>query len=97
MAQAMLEPAPDGVIVAVRVVPRASPAGPVGVRDGAMLVRLASPPVDGAANDELIALLARLLGVPRRAVTIVSGARSRTKRVKVAGVTFRDVASRLPH
>ena len=65
------------------------------MRDGALLVRLAAPPVEGAANDALIALLADRLRVPRRAVQIVSGERARQKRVAVAGVTVDHVRSRL--
>ena len=49
------------------------------------VVRVAAPPVDGAANDALIAFLADALHVPRRAVRIVSGERSRQKRVAIAG------------
>ena len=78
---------PDGVVLAVRVIPRARKDEIAGTRDGALLVRLAAPPVDGAANDALIAFLADRLRVPRRAVQIVSGERGRQKRVAVAGVT----------
>lgn len=77
--------------LAVRVVPRASKAGIAGTRDGAILVRLGAAPVDGAANAELIDTLARALGVPRRAVTLVAGATSRSKRVRVEGLS-RDAA-----
>jgi uncharacterized protein len=70
----------------VRVVPRAGRSGFAGLRDGALLVRLAAAPVDGAANDELIALLARALHIPKRDITIISGERSRAKRVRVAGM-----------
>ena len=49
-------------------------------------VRLATPPVDGAANDALTALLAEKLAVPRQAVRIVSGASSRNKLVHVDGI-----------
>lgn len=52
----------------------------------ALKVRLAAPPVDGAANDALMLLLARELDVPRRAITIVSGASSRSKLVQVEGI-----------
>ena len=72
--------------IAVRVVPRAGRSGFAGLRDGALLVRLAAAPVDGAANDELIALLARTLHLPKRDISIVSGERSRSKRVRVAGM-----------
>ena len=68
----------------VRVVPRASKPGVAGVRDGALLVRLQSPPVEGAANDELIQLMAKTFAVPRRDVAIVSGEHSKLKRVAIA-------------
>jgi uncharacterized protein (TIGR00251 family) len=75
----------DGLIVNVRVIPRAGKSGLAGTRGDALLVRLQSPPVDGAANEELIAVLAEALGVSKRQVSIVSGSRSRHKRVHVAG------------
>ena len=68
----------------VYVVPRASRSEIAGERNGALRVRLASPPVDGAANRELIALLAKALSVPRSAVAIDAGHSSRTKRVTVS-------------
>ena len=70
----------------VRVIPRAGRNGFGGLRDGALVIRLAAAPVDGAANDELIALLARTLRIPKRDITIVSGERSRTKRIRIAGI-----------
>jgi len=75
------------VILTVRVIPRASKPGIAAVEaDGSLKVRLKSPPVEGAANDELVELLAKALGVPRRAVTITGGAHARTKRVNVDGI-----------
>lgn len=79
----------------VRVIPRAGRSGFGGLRDGALLVRLAAAPVDGAANDELIALLAKTLRIPRRAITIVSGERSRTKRVRIAGIDREQALEKL--
>lgn len=73
-------------VITVRVIPRAGKAGPAGTRDGALLIRLNAPPVEGAANAELIEVLARLFDVPKRSVTIVGGLRGRTKRVRIAGV-----------
>ena len=70
----------------IRVIPRAGRSGFAGLRDGALVVRLAAAPVDGAANDELIALIAKTLRIPKRDVTIVSGERSRSKRIRIAGV-----------
>lgn len=78
---------PDGVLVDIRVIPRAGRAGIAGVRNDALLVRLTAPPVDGAANSELIEVLADAFDVPKRAIAIVSGERSRTKRVRIVGRT----------
>ena len=91
----MITASRDGVVIDVRVVPRASHSGPAGTRDGALLLRLQAPPVDGAANAEVLDILADLLGVPRRAVTIVSGHQSRRKRIAVAGITVGDAATAL--
>ena len=77
------------------MIPRAGRSGFAGLRDGALLVRLAAAPVDGAANDELIALIARTLRVPKRDVSIVAGERSRTKRVRVAGLDAAQILARL--
>lgn len=85
----------DGALVDVRVTPRAGRSGIAGVRDGALLVRLAAAPVDGAANTELIAVLAEALGLPKRHVEIVSGDRSRSKRVRVAGLNAAQVLAAL--
>jgi uncharacterized protein len=83
------------VLLKVRVIPRAAKSGVAGMRGDAWLVRLHAPPVDGAANDELIAILARALGVPERAVSIASGARSRQKSVRVSGIDAATAAARL--
>jgi uncharacterized protein YggU (UPF0235/DUF167 family) len=60
----------------------------VGLHGAALKVRLGSPPVDDAANSELVDLLARELSVARRAVRIVAGARGRSKIVEVVGVSI---------
>jgi uncharacterized protein (TIGR00251 family) len=67
----------------VRVVPRASRDQIEGVREGALVVRLKAPPVDGEANAALVELLAGCFRRPRSAVTVVSGASRRRKRVKI--------------
>ena len=74
------------MILAVRVIPRASKPGLAVESDGSLKVRLQSPPVDGAANAELIEVLSKAFHVPRRAVTITGGAHSRTKRVQIEGI-----------
>lgn len=70
----------------VRVIPRSSKPGIAGIRDGALLVRLQSPPVEGAANEELIHVIAETFGAARRDVEIVAGERSRLKRIAMATV-----------
>jgi uncharacterized protein (TIGR00251 family) len=91
----VIDPSENGIVIAVRVIPRAGRTGLAGTRDGALLVRLAAAPVEGAANDELVEALARALDVPRRSVTIASGTRSRTKRVHVAGIGVDAARARL--
>jgi len=79
----------------VRVIPRASLSVVAGVRAGALLVRLAAPPVDGAANTVLLEVLAECCGTARRSLTIVSGERSRLKVVAIEGVAEAAVAASL--
>jgi hypothetical protein len=75
----------DGVLTfKVRVVPRASRSEIVGEHDGALRVRITAPPVDGAANDELVRLLARTFGVTRSEIVITSGQTAKLKTVCVA-------------
>jgi uncharacterized protein (TIGR00251 family) len=78
---------PGGVRLTVRVQPRAATSAIAGVHGEAMKVRLTAPPVDGAANEALVNLLAEYFRIPRRAITIVSGTSARTKVVELAGVT----------
>jgi uncharacterized protein (TIGR00251 family) len=82
-------------ILDIRVVPRAPRSRVDGTRGAAILIRLAAPPVDGAANDALVAFLAEVLRLPRRQVTIVSGEKSRDKRVRIDGVDESSVRDQL--
>ncbi|MBV9210811.1 MAG: YggU family protein [Acidobacteria bacterium] len=78
----------DGALTfSVRVVPRASRSGVAGEHDGSLRVRVAAPPVEGAANAELVRTLARAFRVPARDVSITSGHTSKLKHVRVQGVT----------
>jgi len=70
---------------AVGVVPRASRTEIAGEYNGALRIRIAAPPVAGAANQELIRLLAKAFKLQQNAVEIVSGAASKSKVVKIAG------------
>jgi len=84
-----------GVSLAVRVAPRASRNELVGVEAGALKVRLTAPPVEGAANQALVKLLAKALGVAKGKVTVISGERSRNKRVLVEGLGLDELRGRL--
>ena len=84
-----------GVVIDVRVIPRAARSGVAGLRGGALLIRLTAPPVEGAANAELIEVVAAAAGVARKAVSLVSGGHSRQKRVQVLGITREAALARL--
>lgn len=79
----------------IRVVLRASKTEVVGELAGAVKVRVTSPPVDGAANEELVKLFAKTLGVAKSSVEIVSGQTSKTKRIRITGVTAEQTRNAL--
>jgi len=84
-----------GAILTLKIIPRAGRTALAGTRDNALLVRLAAAPVDGAANAALLAFLAQLLQVSRNGLEIVAGEKSRSKRVKVKGMSAAAVSARL--
>ena len=84
-----------GIILTVKVVPRAAREGLAGVEAGALKVRLNAPPVEGAANRALIKLLAKLLGVAKGRLSLVSGERSRNKKVEIQGLDLARARERL--
>ena len=86
---------PDGALLSVRVSPRAGRSEIAGVRHGALLVRLAAAPVDGAANQALVALIAEQLQIPRTSVTVLRGAKARTKRLLITGIAVPVLSARL--
>ena len=85
----------DTVIVALRVVPRARRNTIDGVVEGALRVRVAAPPVDGAANRALLDLFAAALGIPKRDLAIIAGEQGRLKRLRVVGLTAMQLRQRL--
>ena len=85
-----------GARLTVRLTPRGGADRIDGVVDGVLRVRVSAPPVDGAANQALLRLLARELDVPRRDVRLVSGEGARTKVVEVDGVDPGSLATRWP-
>lgn len=75
----------DGIILNLHIQPRASRNEICGIQDNALKVRLTSPPVDGAANKLCCEFLAKLFGVSKSSVNIISGETSRHKRVRITG------------
>ena len=96
VSPSFIQETPDGaILLRVRVHPRASKVsvGPAG--KGVLPVRLTAPPVDNAANQQCIRALAEVLGIRPRQVAIVSGHKSREKRVRVEGVDARRIREAL--
>jgi uncharacterized protein (TIGR00251 family) len=82
----------DGALCfSVHVVPRAARSSVVGEHDGRLRVRVAAPPVDGAANEELVRFLARALKLPARDVEITSGHTSKLKQIRARGATHEQL------
>jgi uncharacterized protein len=81
--------------ILVRVIPRAGRTALAGKRGDAVLVRLAAAPVEGAANEALVAFLADVLDCPRRDIAIVGGEKSRDKRLRITGLTLDEIERRL--
>jgi uncharacterized protein (TIGR00251 family) len=84
-----------GVDVTIRVKVRASRTRVTAVREGQIEIALAAPPVDGAANEELIRFLVDTTAIPKSRITLVRGERSRTKVVRFQGVTAGFIAQAL--
>ena len=85
----------DGVVLTLHIQPGAKRTEVAGLHGDALKIRLAAPPVDGKANEALIAYLAKTLGVPKSRIDLVSGQSSRAKRIRVGGVPQATVAARL--
>lgn len=85
----------DHVVLPVRVQPRAKRTEAVGERDGAIVIRIAAPPVDGKANAALCRFVAERAGVPKRAVSVIRGEGARDKLVRVEGVSLEALRAAL--
>jgi hypothetical protein len=81
------------LVVAVKVAPRASRDAVLGEHDGALKIAVTAPPVEGAANEAVCRVLARALGLPRGAVEIAGGERSKRKLVALDGCTEEAVTA----
>lgn len=90
-----LTPHPEGALLDLLVSPRASKSRVVGLHDERLKVQIAAPPVDGEANEEVVAFFSRALGVTRAQVVLQSGSTGKRKRLLLRGVTPLEVAARL--
>ena len=87
----------NAVVFAVRVQPRSSRDEISGEWEGGLKIRLQAPPLEARANEALCRFLAEILKIPASAVRILSGERSRTKRVEIRGVTAAQIQGLLIH
>jgi uncharacterized protein len=90
-----LRQVPDGVSVSIKLQPRARADEIAGLVGDELKIRVTAPPVEAAANEALLQLLARKLGRPRSSVRLIRGQTSRHKLIHLSGVTPEFVASRL--
>lgn len=80
------------VSLSLYVQPRASRVGIVGLHDGRLKLAITSPPVEGQANSQVIAFLAKLFRVPKGAVNLESGSQGRSKRLTIGGISLDEAA-----
>jgi uncharacterized protein (TIGR00251 family) len=85
----------DGCTLSVRVHPGARRNDVTGLHAGAVKISITTPPTDGRANEALIAFLAELLHVPRARITLLSGATSRSKLLRITGKSAAEVHAAL--
>ena len=95
MSAPWLRAAGDDVVLTLHIQPGAKKTEVAGEHGEALKVRLGAPPVDGKANDALIAFLAERLGVPKARVVLEAGQTSRSKRVRVVGASAEAVVATL--
>lgn len=81
----------EGIILALHIQPGAKKTEIVGLHGDALKIRLAAPPVDGKANEALIAYVAEQLGIPRHQIELISGQTSRGKRIRITGIAREKV------
>jgi uncharacterized protein (TIGR00251 family) len=90
-----LRDTPAGCTLAVRVHPGARTNAITGTYDGALKISLTTPPTDGRANEVLIAFLATHLKIPRAGITLLTGATSRSKTLRIAGKSAAQIQAAL--
>jgi uncharacterized protein (TIGR00251 family) len=84
-----------GVVLRLRVQPRASKDAIGGLRDGALVVRVTAPPVEGTANAAVIKLIAKVLERPPSSIALLHGSKGRDKTLHVAGIEMDEMRAKL--
>ena len=85
----------DGLEVRIKAVPRASKDEIQGLHDGALKIRLTTPPVDGKANQALIKFLSKQLNISKAQIELTQGETSRSKILRISGITAKQIHERL--
>ena len=85
-----------GVIFHIHVVPRSAKCEVAGIQGDALKLRITAPPVEGQANTECIRFLSDILGVRKKQVTILSGHKSKKKKVAIEGIRRKDIEALIP-
>jgi uncharacterized protein (TIGR00251 family) len=91
----ILHPTDGGCILSVRVHPGAKRNAITATHDGALKISLTTAPTDGRANAALVAFLAERLNIPRLSIELISGASSRSKTLRLTGITTAEAETRL--
>jgi uncharacterized protein len=86
---------PGGCLIQIKVIPRAPSTLIEGMRDGALLVKLSAPPVEGQANESLLRFIAQVCDVPRRSVSLERGEKARRKVIRVQRMTRAEATLRV--
>ncbi len=94
-AYPFLKESAAGVTLSVHAQPRAKKNEIVGLHGSALKVKIAAPPVEGAANDEIMAFFAKLLGIPRSSISIERGGQSRHKVLRLRGASATRITETL--
>ena len=91
----MFQTTPEGVIISLHVLPNAPKNEVIGEYNGALKIKIKSPPVDGKANAEITAFLANQLALPKKRVEILKGDKSKQKKVLILGLSIAQIRSLL--
>lgn len=91
----LLQQADGQLLLLLHIQPKSSKSRVAGLFDGCLKLAIQAPPVDGRANEEVLRFLAELLALPRRQLSLVSGARGRRKQVAVSGIEVGQLRQRL--